>query len=362
MAGEEIPWNKQTQALLEHYAMKHHTTYVFILMASALLLSSCDKTPARVPRESIAWDGPKGFLEWGPSARGLFGVSTDNALTEWLWDGQSLQRRPDVPVPRIIGTVPLPGDRYIAFRNLIPRSDWPLAIAESKTNNVIKRWVAPEGWAYATGISFTRPSGNGKYLPVFMNVDPIDGPYRIGVVDLVAQDLRFGVEFAESKTGEVREVAVSDDGRLVALGGWGNGVLMGDMAGGKVLWRGKPRKSVSLGYVAFSPDGNTVFAADTGLGHVYALDANTGNLLRAWDVSQSGASRMSCLAVSPDGAWVAAGSGPGGRVFLMNTGSPNAPIMLPHGLGTTLIVSFSLDSKHLASVAGGKIKIWDVTP
>ena len=63
--------------------------------------------------------------------------------------------------------------------------------------------------------------------------------------------------------------------------------------------------------------------------------------------------------MSPDGQWLAAGTGPEGHVYLWNTVSADSkPRLLPHGGTTILIVSFSPDSRHLASVAGGKIKVW----
>ena len=47
-------------------------------------------------------------------------------------------------------------------------------------------------------------------------------------------------------------------------------------------------------------------------------------------------------------------------VYLFNARTNVKPLILPHGLSTILEVSFSPDSKRLASMAGGQIKIWDV--
>jgi WD40 repeat protein len=59
---------------------------------------------------------------------------------------------------------------------------------------------------------------------------------------------------------------------------------------------------------------------------------------------------------------VAAGTGTEGEAYLFDVTGKEKPRMLLHGLRTVEILSFSPDSKYLASVAGGKIKIWSIAP
>jgi photosystem II stability/assembly factor-like uncharacterized protein len=161
----------------------------------------------------------------------------------------------------------------------------------------------------------------------------------------------------------VRQIAVSADGKYVAVGGWENGVALIDASQNKVLWSGRPPTEVSTGYVVFSADGLTLYSAGSE-GCVYTIDTLTGKIASQWWASPTGRSiygyRVSCLTVTQDGRWVAAGTGPEGDVYLFNTASPGKPRMLPHGLDTILAVSFSPDSQYLASVGGGAIKVWSL--
>jgi len=63
------------------------------------------------------------------------------------------------------------------------------------------------------------------------------------------------------------------------------------------------------------------------------------------------------VSMSPDGRFVAAGTGPEGDVYLFFTSDGHRRV-LKHGGSTILMASFSPDSKRLASYAGGEIKIW----
>ena len=67
---------------------------------------------------------------------------------------------------------------------------------------------------------------------------------------------------------------------------------------------------------------------------------------------------ISKVAASPDGRFVAAGTGPMGLVYLWSAQSGKRLKVFGHGGSTILILSFSPDSKALASVASGMIKVW----
>ena len=95
------------------------------------------------------------------------------------------------------------------------------------------------------------------------------------------------------------------------------------------------------------------------------MDVKTGNVVSRWYASASGQEeyghRISCMAVSPDGRWVAAGTGPEGLVFVGSTATNKCVKILNHGMGTILLVHFSPDSKALATFVPGTLKVWNVT-
>jgi WD40 repeat protein len=189
--------------------------------------------------------------------------------------------------------------------------------------------------------------------------------YRVGVSLTASLDIHWIGELTiDSPSVPVRTVAVSNDGEYVALGGWKNGIAVFSTSEKKVLWQGRPPEVVTIGYVDFSSDGLTLYALDSGGGYVFVHDTKDGTIRSRWCASESGnpeyAHRISCMAVSPDDMWVAAGTGPHGFVYVFNTKAPGQPVVFPHGLTTMLMVSFSPDSRHVASVAGGKIKVWNI--
>lgn len=190
-----------------------------------------------------------------------------------------------------------------------------------------------------------------------------DPRHRVGLLDLETLELRWVALLRGRGDGAVRRITVSDDGRYVAIGGWSNGVAMIDAVNQEVMWIDRPPTEVSTGYVWFSSDAKTLYTAGSE-GCVYIIDAQTGDIRGRWWASESGESvyghRVSCLAVSPDGSSLAAGTGPEGKVFLLESLDDKQPRLLPHGHRTILTLSFSPDSKYLASVTAGVIKIWKV--
>jgi WD40 repeat protein len=134
-----------------------------------------------------------------------------------------------------------------------------------------------------------------------------------------------------------------------------------DVQAQKCLWIKKPWREAGLYYAAFSPDSKSVYAGGTSSA-VWAFDVRSGKKLSHWYANDSGREqyghRISCLAVSPDGKWVAAGAGIEGNVYIGSTAESRKVATLKHGGSTLLLVQFAPDSKAIASVAAGKLKIW----
>jgi WD40 repeat protein len=322
----------------------------------------------------IGWRGQgRGFLEWGKTRDGVFGVSGKPEILEtWKWKEGNLRNEVRAELPEVLDPVILSDGRYVACRP--PPNDidnCPLVLSEYESKNVIHKWAPPPHWYY----SKAGTSRNGKHLVVTAMVDPRDPPRnpkvgaaatRFGVVDSATMELRWIIAGLVMSQGDLVEMVVSDDGKLIALGGWNNGVAVLDALAGTVLWSGRPPKSAVPQYVEFSPDGSALYAGDGAASGVYRLETRTGKVLGQWHATasgQPGADRVSCIAVSPDGAWVAAGTAATGLVYLFDTTSKQKPMVLAHvsrGMASILVLSFSPDSRRLASAGGGLIKIWDV--
>jgi hypothetical protein len=321
------------------------------------------------PVQRIAWDGQEeGFSEWGQAVNGIFATSAKpNVLVTWHWNGQTLKKDPTVPLPRVLRIVVLGGGRYLSLRRPGNEYDpWPLTLASVGQEGVIKEWACPKG----DGYSHTGGSRNGKFVAVTADITPArlaDDDYkpltRIGRVDLEKQEMTWVGELAGYGVNMVRQIAVSDDGEYIAIGGWDNGIALANTSQQKVLWSLRPKTESGSRYVGFASDGLTLYVGGSE-GCVYAMDTKTGRVLRQFYATSTGQSiyghRISCLAVSPDDAWVAVGTGPEGEIYVFDTTGKSPPKMLPHGMTTVLIVSFSPDSSRLASVAGSIVKVWSI--
>jgi hypothetical protein len=312
------------------------------------------------------------FGHGGETGDGFFGTLSDR-MEAWVWDGAKLRlgQTTDIP-PHAYGFIALPKDHYLGYIHPEGKGHARLLWGSPESREMPAAWAPPQGWINETRYDLA-VSLNGKFVAAILqqdifgqpppNYDPLNPRCRVCLIDLATLQPRSVGELSGHGNATIRQTAVSDDGKYVAVGGWNNGVALLDASQGKVLWMGRPPTEVSTGYVTFSADGLTLYSAGSE-GCVYTIDTLTGKITGQWWATVSGKSiyghRISCLTRSPDGKWVAAGTGPEGHVYLFNTASPAVPQMLPHGLGTITTVTFSPDSKYLASVAGGKIKVWNI--
>ena len=345
---------------------------VCILAAWAAWPQNRSVPPSVLPVQEYVWRAKgRGFYEYGSMQNGFFGISVEGHLLEmWTWRGSALRETMSVNLPRVQDFRPLPGNRYFATLSPgDPYTGWPLVISSLPSCDTIKTWPFPPGWDYnATGTS-----ANGKFAAAILDHDLGNPPpghdwdvaeIRVALIDVSTLELKYVAKLSGGigRAGSGWTLAVSDDGKHVAVVAWRYGIALVDAQDKKVLWCVRSQEANSLDHAVFSPDGASVYAAD-GCGFVYKMATATGKVLRRWCATETGrpiyGHRITCIALSSDESWVAVGTGPEGLVFAWNTKSDEArPIVFPHGLITTTALSFSADSTHLASWAGGKIKVW----
>jgi len=323
---------------------------------------------------TLEWTGPEAFSQWDATLGGFFAIPSDPRFTtfdSWSWKDSTLVRNSVIELPRGLDVTPL-AEKKFAFTPtaVLPRdpseskSIWPLVLSSfDSPKEYIKKWDTPKEWS----VSKIGGSQNGKFAAICMKGPPDfrDTRIQIGLLNVATQELRWVYDYRGRGINGLSgyPITVSDDGKSIAIMGWNHSIAMVNTETEEMQEFKRPEGASVMQYCIFSPDGSILHVADSG-GGIFVLNAQTGEVISATTKGKSiYGQRVSCFAVSPDGAWLAAGTGPAGQVFLFDVKNPeNKPIMLPHGEGTTLIVSFSPDSKYLASVAGGLIKIWTVNP
>lgn len=245
-----------------------------------------------------------------------------------------------------------------------------LALKMAESQKMMAKWPCPKGWYWIlTGVST-----NSTYVGLALVEDAGYRPpgyhwrrprVKVGLFDTEKQELEWVATVrSNSDSGmNLRTIVPSDDGKYAAIGGWHNGVALVDLENDKLLWAHRPPRAVSLTYAVFGPEHKKVYAGG-GEGCVYEMAVADGKVLGRWFASPTGKSeyghRISCIAVSPNGKYVAAGTGPQGLVFVISPTTGKTVKVLGHGGSTVHLVDFSPDSTRLVSFVPGTLKVWEI--
>lgn len=242
------------------------------------------------------------------------------------------------------------GDNYILCRDIA-------------TAKVIKQWPLTRDW-YCPKI---RASRNGRHVAI--DVSPstmkvLGAGERLGLIGPEMGEITWLPPLeAPDLDGDPRlsTLIPSDDGAYVAVAGWKNGAGVYDVRANRLLWYARPKEEAALDDIAFSPDNKRVYTGGVN-GCIYVMETATGKILDRWHTTMSGEAvyghRIVTVAASPDGRFVAAGTGPVGLAYVWRASTGKRIKVLNHGGSTILILSFSPDSKSLATYAKGEIKVW----
>lgn len=352
---------------------RHSLAMACCMVGLTTALASCDNpipegSQVRPIQETV-WTGHPGALtEWGYGPDYIYGVlalegSEGRLLVCLAWQGDTLTKETLSKLPRSLDVVPAM-DGLCGLYYKKNGGHWPYALMRSQDGQVLGEWATTPGWwvrnagGSPNGRFIALLAEDGVYAPGYQFMHP---RARVAIIDVDKRDLRWVADVNGDGAYTVRQIAVTNDGRYIAVAGWNNGTAMVDAKEGKVLWSRRPEGEISTGYAVFASDGKVLFTAGSE-GCVYVIDVATGNVIAQRWATTTGKSiyahRVSALAVSGDGEWLAAGTGPEGEVYLWNTKPGGGAQMLPHGDGSIEIVAFSPNGRSLVSVGGGALKVW----
>jgi len=156
---------------------------------------------------------------------------------------------------------------------------------------------------------------------------------------------------------EVRSVAFSPDGKLLATFDNRGNIKVADWASGQTLtnFTVPPPRRRPTGVVVFSPEGNRLGIGED-YGHVQLLDLRTGTVVPFQTQSGEG---VTALVFSADAQLLAAGLGSAVRLWDANSGESRG--QLTNHTDEVRALAFTPDSRQLASASGdGTIRIWSV--
>jgi hypothetical protein len=187
-------------------------------------------------------------------------------------------------------------------------------------------------------------SPDGRYLAIVLH----DNTARLW-------DLRAGQEQLRvtSPAGHFRAVRIAADDRLVVTGADDGTVAVWDVAGGTLARRLTGHQG-AVAALSLTPDG-AVLASSGADGTVRLWNTATGASLA---VLRGHAGAVGALALSSDGSQVLSG-GADGKVILWNRANSTAAATFDGRSGAVVSVGFDANGRIVASTADGNVHVWE---
>jgi WD40 repeat protein len=325
-----------------------------LCLVLGLVASHCFAAPVppeEQPKERATLEGHRFIVSWlafSPDGKALASASWDGTVKLW-----------DVGTGKNTATLEgHTGEGHIRYVKSVAFSPDGKRLASGGNDSTIRLWDVSTGKETTKitandAVEFLCFSPDGKTLAS-------DGVVNLGIT---VWDLETKKESFSLKVGAMRPGSVGYDskGKLLVAAATPNTT---DAA----LWDVDARKSTALR----SSGSGCAFRQD---GKVLVTRAGDGNAVKLWEVAGGKSTatfkfgdkdEVTCAALSPDGKWLACGTkdrgaNKNGTIHLIDVAAGKEVAALNGHTGPLFCVTFSPDSKTLASASADKtIKLWKV--
>ncbi len=290
----------------------------------------------------------------------LIAISPNNDIYTWDWD--DLYKGPQIGSVIAQKAVAMSDDHLIWIP---PNIGDVLVVGNLKGDKELSRLSL----GLDQKCKLLQASQNGKYAVAAL---AIGGPDRQIQLAAVAPELT-SISIVETKTTEeglkLNDIGISNDGTLIAaVGGNDKGYLFVAGANDKQLhWEHYVEDCNELNKVVISPDGQTVYASESGR-RVYVFDISAKKLIKRLEMDKyktpaKNPQTITCMALSPDGHLLAAVSSPMPRAWIWDAKTGEKIATLRIGNFPISSIAFSPDSSLLAEAisANRPIKVWRIS-
>jgi len=256
----------------------------------------------------------------------LIAVSKTNEV--WVWDWAGLADGSRTRPVKAKDVLWLPGDKLISTSS---DSSGTIVVSDFANDTNYKRLLFDSSWRCEhLGIG-----GGGRFVALAL-VDKAGqgrGPgnstrFRLEMLSS-GLDKLVNVTTIDKKddTLILYELDISDDGAFIAaVGQTNNFAWIGVFNVSKkiMVWEKQVEESTDFTDVAFSPNGEVVYAGGEGK-HLYCFETTSGKVASQLLIDNEqltvsfNEQRVTCAEVSPDGSVVAAGVNPGNKVYFWDT-------------------------------------------
>jgi WD40 repeat protein len=340
-----------------------------------------------VPEQCIEWECPgKGWIAGGVGAESIWQASFDPTRVDiWQWGDASVKKQFHVGHDHVSSLGILPHGKWVSLPYDAKTPTQYFCLGSVTSGKVIERWSDKD--LDLSIASIGQGSLNGKYLTIWSTHGFEPRMVRFGFISSNGKSLDWIVTIPWEKDSmpqaSIHQVVPSNDGVYIAVARFHFGVAMIDVSNKKIAWVASsvapeegseeswkriPLDENNPTRIVFRPDSKVVYVGGT-TEAIIGLNVDTGKVVSRWKMPTlpnlerrpiTYTPLIQSLSASADGRFVAAGTTPDGLVFLFTTNNGQCQVLKHSGpkRANVSLLSFSPDSKRLATEAAGQIKIW----
>ncbi len=280
----------------------------------------------------------------------------------YIWDWNNFRKKPIIVDVQAEQIAYLGQDGIIWTSVRMPGS---LLVTDFSGKKTYKEYKIDNGWECRR----LRVCRNGKFIAILLLPKGSDiNQIILALIELNRQEINRIITLEQQDNLAIYNIMVSEDGSfLVAVGAGNEGawICSADTNKKQILWQNELPDCENFTHLNISSDGKIVYAGGAGR-TLYSFDAENGELLLKRQIKEyykeNDKQRITCIDVSPDNRFVAAGVEPSATAWLWRTSGNKEIKVLSTGHHINGLI-FSPDSALLVSSdwrGDEKMKIWKV--